>query len=188
MNLLKKIVPSVGLVLALGLLLIVGCSRNSQSIGVGSSNGSSSVAKVEPRGKAFFSFFDTVSYVYSYAGDDDERFNECTDGVAAILDEYHKLFDIYYEYSGINNLCTVNKMAGGDPVEVDPKLVEFLLYCKDICELTDGMVDVMMGSVLSIWHDARTSDEKYLPTQDVLDEAALHVGFEFLEMDKPTVQ
>jgi len=189
MNLLKKVMPSVGLVLALGLLLLTGCNRNSQE-GVesetsnGSSNRTSSAAAVEPRGKAYFSFFDTVSYVYSYAGDDDERFNECTDGVAAILDEYHKLFDIYYEYSGVNNLCTVNRMAGGDPVKVDPKLIEFLLYCKDVYELTDGMVDVMMGSVLSIWHDARTSDEKYLPTQDVLDEAALHVGFEFLEIDE----
>lgn len=31
--------------------------------------------------------------------------------IADMLGEYHQLFDIYHEYSGINNLCTVNKMA-----------------------------------------------------------------------------
>lgn len=191
MNPFRKISPSVGLVLALGFVLLTGCSKVSMtgaaSSGDGSTGGSSLVSSsksIEPRGKAYFSYFDTVSYVYSYAGDDDESFNERTDGVSAILDEYHKLFDIYYEYSGVNNLCTVNRLAGGDPVEVDRKLIDFLLYCKEICELTDGMVDVMMGSVLSIWHDARTADEKYLPSQETLDEAALHVGFDFLEIDE----
>ena len=180
MNLSKKIMPSIGILLMLGLLLIVtlsGCSKTSQ-------NSSQAVAKIEPRGKAYFSFFDTVSYVYSYAGDEDELFNARTEGVADILDEYHKLFDIYYEYSGINNLCTVNKQAGGDPVLVDRKLIDFLLYCKELCNLTCGAVDVMMGSVLSIWHDARTAQEPYLPEASALEKASRHVGFDFLEIDE----
>lgn len=180
MSLKKKIMPSIGFILMLGVLLLVtfvGCSKNSQT-------SSQNMAKIEPRGKAYFSFFDTVTYVYSYAGDDDELFKERTDGVAEILDEYHKLFDIYYEYTGINNLCTVNKQAGREPVEVDRKLIDFLLYCKEIFDLTNGTVDVMMGSVLSIWHDARTADVPYLPEISVLEEASKHVGFEFLEIDE----
>lgn len=164
----------------LGLLLLVtfsGCSKISQT-------SSQDVAKIEPRGKAYFSFFDTVSYVYSYAGDSDELFNARTEAVADILDKYHKLFDIYYEYTGINNLCTINKKAGGEPVVVDKELIDFLLYCKKICELTDGVVDVMMGSVLSIWHDARTAEVPYLPEISGLEEASRHVGFEFLEIDE----
>ncbi len=180
MSLKKKIMPSIGFILMLGVLLLVtfvGCSKNSQT-------SSQNMAKIEPRGKAYFSFFDTVTYVYSYAGDADELFNERTDGVAEILDEYHKLFDIYFEYTGINNLCTVNKQAGREPVEVDRKLIDFLLYCKEIFDLTNGTVDVMMGSVLSIWHDVRTADVSYLPEISVLEEASKHVGFEFLEIDE----
>lgn len=30
---------------------------------------SGKAAKVEPQGKSYFSYFDTVSFVYSYAGD-----------------------------------------------------------------------------------------------------------------------
>ena len=176
----KKVMPSIGILLMLGVLLLAtfaGCSKNKQT-------SSQDVAKIEPRGKAYFSFFDTVTYVYSYAGDDEELFNARTDGVAEIFDQYHKLLDIYYEYSGINNLCTVNKQAGGDPVVVDKELIDFLLYCKEIYNLTGGTVNVMMGSVLSIWHDARTSSEPYLPEISVLKEASRHVGFEFLEIDE----
>jgi len=177
----------LGVLLLMGLLtltVLTGCSKNSNNLLANSNGDSSGDSKIEPRGKAFFSFFDTVSYVYSYAGDDDEHFNACTDGVANVLDEYHKLFDIYYEYSGINNLCTVNKLAGGEPVKVDSKLIDFLLYCKDLCELTGGAVDIMMGSVLSIWHDARTAEVKYLPERAVLEEASKYIGFEYLEIDE----
>ena len=44
-----------------------------------------------------FTFFDTVSYVYSYAGDSKEEFEANSEGVFEILGEYHKLFDIYYQ-------------------------------------------------------------------------------------------
>ena len=67
-----------------------------------------------PHGMVNFSFFDTVSYVYSYKGDSKEKFEENSNGVFGILGEYHRLFDIYYEYSGVVNLCTLNKNAGGE--------------------------------------------------------------------------
>ncbi len=180
MNLVKKVMPSIGFALMLGLLLLAtltGCNKTTQT-------SSQSATKIEPRGKAYFEFFDTVSYIYSYVGDSDELFNDRTDKVADILAEYHKLFDIYYEYTGINNLCTINKLAGGEPVQVDKKLVDFLLYCKDIYKLTEGKVNVMMGSVLSLWHDARTSDSPYLPQTSVLEEAGRHVSLDALEIDQ----
>ena len=89
----------------LALLLMTGCAAKP--------------TKIEPQGKAYFTYFDTVSYVYSYAGDSAERFEERSAEVSHILEEYHKLFDIYHEYSGINNLCTINKQAGGEPLPVD---------------------------------------------------------------------
>lgn len=142
----------------------------------------------EPKGKAYFSYFDTVSYVYSYAGDSDKSFDERCAGVSAILSEYHMLFDIYHEYSGLVNLCTVNKNAGGEPLKVDGKLLEFLLRAKELYELTGGEMNVMLGSVLSIWHDCRETAESdpqsaYVPEYSQLEEAFSHTDFQLLEID-----
>lgn len=145
-------------------------------------------AAAEPQGMVYFTYFDTVSYVYSYAGDPAEQFEERSAGVSGILQEYHQIFDIYHEYSGINNLCTVNKQAGGDPVPVDPKLIEFMLYARDLYETTGGEMNVMMGALLSIWHDYRTeasedpASAKVPPMAD-LQAAAAHVDFSLLEID-----
>ncbi len=137
----------------------------------------------------YFTFFDTVSYVYSYAEDAAESFAANCDGVSAILEEYHRLFDIYYEHSGVNNLKTINQNAGKEPVKVDRKLIDFLLYAKELYTLTDGEMNVMMGSVLSLWHDCREAadvspENATIPTREALDEAALHTDISLLEIDE----
>ena len=149
---------------------------------------SSSADKIEPQGRAFFTYFDTVSYVYSYAGDSEDTLNERSAAVSDILREYHQLFDIYHEYSGITNLCTINKSAGGEPLKVDKKLVDFLLYSKELYEVTDGEMNVMLGSVLRLWHDARTLASEdpanaYIPSEEALAEAKNHTDISLLEID-----
>lgn len=146
-------------------------------------------AKAEPQGKANFSYFDTVSYVYSYAEDSAESFQERSAEVYHILGEYHQLFDIYHEYSGVNNLCTINRMAGGAPLAVDEKLLDFLLYAKDLYEKTDGEMNVMMGAVLRLWHDCRSAAEDdpssaRLPADEALTAAAAHTDIRLLEIDE----
>lgn len=143
----------------------------------------------EPKGKSYFSYFDTVSYVYSYAGDSAESFDSLSAEASAILGEYHRLFDIYHEYEGIANLCTVNKSAGGSAVSVDEKLIDFLLYAKELYTLTNGEFNVMLGSVLHLWHDCREKAEASpadanIPSEEELDEAAKHTGIELLEIDE----
>ncbi len=141
----------------------------------------------ETKGNVYFTFFDTVSYIYSYAGDSQEAFDANCEEVAAILEEYHRLFDIYYEHSGVNNLCTLNSQAGGDWLTVDEKLIDFLLYAEELYEKTDGEMNVMMGAVLRPWHDSRTqaaSGNAALPDRGVLEEAAKHTSFDLLEIDR----
>ena len=126
---------------------------------------------------AYFTYFDTVSYVYSYAGDDPSTFEENCAGAAAVLEKYHRLFDIYHEYSGVTNLKTLNDNAGGAALEVDPELIDFLVYARDMYDTTDGKMNVMMGSVLKLWHDCReaaSDDPKNarIPTRDELSAAA----------------
>lgn len=138
--------------------------------------------------QTYFQYFDTVSTITSYKGDTQEEFAKNLEVVQEVLWEYHQLFDIYYEYSGINNLCTINKMAGGEPIFVDQKLIDFLLYAKEIYTITNGETNVMLGSVLKLWHDARTTatndpDNKYVPDMKVLEEANLHTSIDLLEID-----
>ena len=143
----------------------------------------------DPKGKSYFSYFDTVSYIYSYAGDSAERFDRLSAEASAILGEYHRLFDIYHEYAGINNLCTLNKNAGGEAVPVDARLIGFLKYTKELYGLTNGETNVMLGSVLSLWHDCREaalSDpaSAHIPDEASLAEAALHTDISLLEIDE----
>lgn len=136
------------------------------------------------RGKVYYNLFDTVSYVYSYAGDSDDRFLGICDEVYDILNDYHMMFDIYYEYSGVNNLKTINLNAGGEPIPVDARLIKFLQYAKELYELTSGEMNIMMGSVLSIWHEARNASAPYIPSSEKLTEANRYVGFDYLEIDE----
>ena len=148
-----------------------------------------SVKETKPMGMMYFSFFDTVSNIYSYAGDSQEKFNENCEEVASILEEYHKLFDIYHEYSGVNNLCTINKNAGGEAIVVDEKLIEFLLYTKEMYTLTNGKANVMLGAVLKLWHNAReyaSNDPMNAKIPDIvlLEEAIKHTSIDLLEIDE----
>ncbi len=143
---------------------------------------------IKPRGSVNFTYFDTVSYVYTYAGDSDKAFEKNAEEVFDILGYYHQLFDIYHEYSGVTNICTINKNAGGEAVEVEPELIEFLLYAKELYAITGGEMNIMMGSVLRLWHDARTlasekPSEAYVPDMDKLLEAKALTDISLLEID-----
>ena len=146
------------------------------------------MAENKPHGMVYFTYFDTVSYIYSYANDSKEQFEANCTAVSEILGDYHNLFDIYYEYSGINNLCTINKNAGGDPIPVDKRLIDFLLYAKELYTLTSGEMNVMMGAVLRPWHDCRTNaadnpGSASLPDMNDLSERSTHTDINSLEID-----
>ena len=142
----------------------------------------------EPKGMVYYTFFDTVSFIYSYAEDSQEAFDANCEEASDILLEYHRLFDIYYGHTGVNNLKTVNDNAGKDPVKVDQKLIDFLLYAKELYTLTNGEMNVMMGAVLSLWHDCREAASTSpanasIPTKEALEQAALHTDISLLEID-----
>lgn len=139
--------------------------------------------------KVYFEYFDTVSYIYSYANDTEKEFNKNCDDISKILEEYHQLCDIYYEYHGINNLCTINKNAGGSPIKVDKKLIDFLLYCKNIYTYTNGETNIMMGAITKLWHDERINaidnpDNAKVPSKELLEEKNLYTDIDLLEIDE----
>ena len=146
-------------------------------------------AEPSPKATSYYEFFDTVSVIFSYSNDSKEEYDANCEAVHELFEEYHRLFDIYYEYSGINNLKTVNKSAGIAPVKVDQKLIDFLLYSKQMHDLTDGKTNIAMGSVLKLWKKARENgiddpQNAYLPDAQALKEASKHTDINNLIIDK----
>ena len=142
-----------------------------------------------PQAKSYYEYFDTVTVIFSYCNDSPATFSDNCAAVSALLQDYHRLFDIYYEYAGINNLKTVNQNAGKAPVKVDARLIEFLLYAKEIHTLTGGATNVALGPVLRLWHDARENgidhpESAALPNADALAEAAKHTDIDQLIVDE----
>ena len=134
----------------------------------------------------FLSLFDTVTTVVGY-GESEEAFHAQAQRIHDELLEYHQLFDIYEEYDGVNNLKTVNDHAGIASVKVDGRIIALLLECRELERQTGGRVNVAMGSVLRLWHAARSagvSDPQNAALPDVarLQEAAAHTSFETVEI------
>ena len=127
--------------------------------------------------------FDTFGTLYDYSGSSDEDFDRLADYVGAELVEYHRLFDIYHEYDGIVNLATLNRLAGEGAQRVDERIIDMLLFAKEMYELTDGECNVAMGAVLSIWHDYRTEGIA-LPSEEELRLAAEHTDIDDLVIDR----
>ncbi len=133
-----------------------------------------------------FDYFDTATSIVGYERTKEE-FNAVCDEIFALLEEYHKLYNIYYTYDGINNICTLNKAKSA--TAVDEKILDLLEYCKEMYTLTGGYTNVAMGSVLSIWHDYREAGASdpanaELPTMEKLLEAAKHTDINDLVIDR----
>ncbi len=164
------------LCLLLSALLLTGCAA----------------APTEPEQKqytaTFLTLFDTVTTVVGRA-ESEADFQEKAQKVHDELLIFHRLFDIYHDYEGLNNLKTVNDNAGVAPVEVDPAVIALLSDCKAYYELTDGRVNVAMGSVLHLWHEARSDGledpaNACLPDAGALEEAAKHCAIADVILDE----
>jgi len=137
---------------------------------------------------SFLTLFDTVTSIVGYA-ESEEAFGKITDEIHDQLEAYHQLFDIYNDYEGVNNIKTINDQAGIAPVKVDPVLIGFLQDCKDYYNATGGVVNVAMGSVLSLWHETRNDgindpENAKLPEEEALKEAAKHCSFDTVIIDE----
>ena len=137
---------------------------------------------------SFLDVFDTVTTMAGKA-ENEEVFRTTTQKIHEELKEFHQLFDIYNDYEDINNLKTINDNAGIAPVEVDSRILDLLKDCKTYYELTHGMVNPAMGSVLQLWHVARNDGindpaNAYLPKVEKLEAAAQHMDFAAVVIDE----
>ena len=154
--------------------------------------GGCSARQAQPQPKqytaSFLNLFDTVTTIVGRA-ESEEAFQAQAQEIHDALLEYHQLFDIYSEYEGVANLKTVNDHAGVSPVQVDGRIIELLTDCRRYWEFTGGKVNAAMGSVLSLWHEARNEGvddpaNAVLPDESALKEAALHMDVGAVVIDE----
>ncbi|MDD6036580.1 MAG: FAD:protein FMN transferase [Lachnospiraceae bacterium] len=137
-----------------------------------------------------FDYFDTVTSIVGYAKGQEE-FDLVAGEILAELNNYHRLFTIYHRYEGLENLCTVNELTDGvhRTVKVDRRIIDMLLYAKEMYDLTGGKVNIAMGSVLSVWHEYREAGleepwEAKLPPMEKLAEASKHTDINKMVIDE----
>lgn len=144
MNLAKRIL-SAALAAVLCLSILAGCA----------SAASQTPAKELTRySTIFYDVFDTITQVIAYC-ESEEEFNRQMDALHADLITYNQLYDIYNDYEGVNNIKTINDNAGIAPVEVDERILFMLELAEQMYDVTNGKLNIAMGSVLRVWHDYR---------------------------------
>lgn len=131
-----------------------------------------------------YDYFNTVCTLRSYNGDSKADFEKNESQFVTLLEKYHKLFDIYFSYSGVNNIYTINENAGKEPVKVSRELIDFLIYSKEMYTLTGGKVNIAMGAVLKIWHDKRTEANSPGGKASLPKESELHSAGEHTDINK----
>ena len=136
----------------------------------------------------FLTLFDTVTSIVGFAKTQ-EDFQAQAQKIHDDLYYYHQLFDIYEEYPDVANLKTINDQAGIAPVQVEQAIIDLLQDCKVYYALTGGKVNVAMGSVLRLWHEAREDSIRdpmnaYLPDSAALEEAAAHTDPDCIVIDE----
>ena len=137
---------------------------------------------------SFDSTFDTVISLIGYA-ESEEVFAQAYAETVGMFTEYHRLFDAYHTYEGMENLCSINQKAGIAPVRVDAKLFDFLTWCvAREREYGTGQVNIAMGAVLQLWHSYREAGiadpaNAALPPMDALRDASLHMDLSHVVLD-----
>lgn len=135
---------------------------------------------------SFFDAFNTMIMVVGYTKSEDE-FVSYYEKIKARFEELHKLYDIYNDYEGINNIKTINDNAGIKPVKVDKQIIDLIVYSKDWYKKVGG-TNIAMGSILRIWHDYREEgksdpENAKLPSMDELKEAAKYTDIDKVMVD-----
>lgn len=135
----------------------------------------------------FLGTFDTMIQFMGYS-ESEKQFESMARKGQSRFEELNRLYDIYNDYDGINNIKTINDNAGIKPVEVEQEIIDLILFSIDWYEKTGGAVNIALGPVLSIWHSYREEGKANpssarLPERELLLDAARKADITKIEVD-----
>ena len=136
---------------------------------------------------SFFGTFDTLIQIIGYQQRQDS-FDEMSSQAQARFEELHKLYDRYHTYEGMRNIRSVNDQAGIAPVAVHKDVLDLIQFSLEWQTQTGGTVNIAMGPVLELWHDARemgtdNPERATLPDMSALQAAARLTDASLIEVD-----
>lgn len=136
---------------------------------------------------SFFGTFDTIIILIGYAPDR-ATFDEAARLCQREFQRLHSLFTPYTHSDGDNNLYNLNNGAWKEPMVVGEDMMTLLQTCKAMQAQFPETVNVAMGRVLNLWHEARENAEydplsAALPDADELAEAAKHSNMNDVILD-----
>jgi thiamine biosynthesis lipoprotein len=108
--------------------------------------------------KTTTSYFDTtISLKLYYQKSDTYNILDIFDYYTTTLNTYHQYFDKYNEYTGINNIYSINNST--EPMVLDNELFDALVFATDNQDLVikdeTYLFNIALNPVLEIWHNAR---------------------------------
>lgn len=143
---------------------------------------------LEKHTEKIYEYFDTITDFIAYTKDEKE-FDHYVKVLKDELKTYHELYNSYDAFDGVNNFRTINENAGKKPVKVDPKVIELVEYSKEMYDLTNGKINIAMGSLLGLWHEYRemsldNPDKAAIPEESMLVKASAHKDIDSIEVDE----
>lgn len=123
-------------------------------------------------------YFDTVVTLTLYGTDDTSILDDCFQEMA----RYEALLSRTREGSDIWKI----NHSHGTPVEVSDLTIDLLLLALHYSELSEGIFDPTIASVVSLWNFTE-NPEKLLPDQKEIDEALSHVDYRNIQINGNTV-
>ena len=120
--------------------------------------------------------------------ENETQFDELSKKGQSRFHELNKLYDIYNDYDGINNIKTINDNAGVKPIAVRQEIIDLLIFSKEWYSKTNGTVNIALGPMLSIWHQYREEGisnpaSARIPDIELLKIAALKTDIAKVEID-----
>ncbi|MGI6705601.1 MAG: FAD:protein FMN transferase [Clostridia bacterium] len=174
-----KLISRIIIILFL-ILIFAGCKGTSES-------------EYKKYSDSFFDTFDTVVKVVAYTKSKEE-FYSYFNRIHERFQVLHKLYDIYNDYEGMNNIKTINDHAGIKPIKVEKEIIDLITFSQEWHDRTKGATNIAMRPVLRIWHQYREDgkndpENAKLPPMEKLRNAAEYTDIRkvLVDTEKSTV-